>query len=194
MTTIEQPGRQDEARDSLPRSGSVSSCSDLLSCVVVAFMQNMWVRNPEKVKAMIARHGEDFRRRFIAYSLFRGCLTGRRLKAAFGVLCDDIVWEESTREIGGTANSYFPANLDHMIDVARTYKPRIVVTFGAAAWNAVCDVQEKSSCLDDCQFVRAMHPAARHPDIMGNLNEAADQLRRLVKQLNDKDQATANQR
>lgn len=67
-----------------------------------------------------------------------------------------------------------------MIDSIRTHKPTIVVTFGLIAWNAVCAVQEKSACLNDCKFVRAMHPAARHPDIIQNLNEAADQLRRLV--------------
>ena len=33
MTTLDQPGRPDEARDSVLRSGSVSSCNDLL-CVI----------------------------------------------------------------------------------------------------------------------------------------------------------------
>jgi hypothetical protein len=46
------------------------------------------------------------------------------------------------------------------------------------------DLQEKSGCMDNCQIVRAMHPASRHPDIMQNLNEAARQLRDLLKQPN----------
>lgn len=56
----------------------------------LAFLQNMWVKNPDRVKAMVQREGEEFRRRFMEYALFRGCLTGRRIKAAFGELCDEI--------------------------------------------------------------------------------------------------------
>lgn len=145
----------------------------------LAFLQNMWVKDPERVKAMVQRNGEEFRRQFMEFALFRGCLTGRRIKAAFGGLCDDIIWEETTREIAGDPKTIFPADIDHMIDSIRTHQPEIVVTFGLIAWNAVCAVQEKSQCLARAHFVRAMHPTARHPNIIQNLNEAAAQLRRL---------------
>lgn len=142
--------------------------------VTLAFMQNLWVRDPAKVKAMIDRHGEEFRRRAIKYALFAGCVSGRRLKQAFGPLCDEIVWDEITREIGGAANACFPPDFDHMVAVIKTVRPRIVLTFGVRARDAVCLVQENSDALKDCKFVRAMHPAARH---LLNLNEAARQLR-----------------
>ena len=51
---------------------------------VLAFLQNMWVIDPKRIEASITRHGEAYRRRLIAYALFAGCLTGRRLRMAFG--------------------------------------------------------------------------------------------------------------
>ena len=73
----------------------------------LAFLQNMWVRDPERVKRDIARYGEECRLTYIEYCLFAGCLTGRRLRQAFGEdLLDRIVWEESTREIAGNASRF----------------------------------------------------------------------------------------
>lgn len=37
---------------------------------IVAFLQNMWVKDPERVKQSIARYGEDYRLRFMRYALF----------------------------------------------------------------------------------------------------------------------------
>ena len=60
--------------------------------IILAFMQNIWVRNPEKVRAMLARYGDDFRLRFVKWALFRGCVSGRRLKLVLGAeLCDKFI-------------------------------------------------------------------------------------------------------
>lgn len=161
----------------------VKVSGELFGCVVLAFLQNQWVRRPEQVKAMIARHGEHFRLRFIRFALFRGCLTGRRLQQAFGAACDSIIWEETTREIGGTSHSWFPPDLDHMIDTIRTYRPTVVLSFGSSTWEALFRIQdEKSHCLDRCAIIRAPHPASRQADIMANLQLAAERMWKAVEQ------------
>jgi hypothetical protein len=75
---------------------------------IVAFLQNMWVRNPESARRILKR-APQVRERLIAYSLFAGCLTGRRLKAALGEeLCQSIVWEEASPVIADNAKDYHP--------------------------------------------------------------------------------------
>lgn len=137
---------------------------------ILAFMQNMWVRDPERVRADIEKHGEEFRLRFIEFALFRGCLTGRRLRAAFGDLCDEIVWEESTREIAGDPKAIFDPDPVHIKAVIVKHNPDVVITFGRIAGNAVAS-------LWDGRIVRAPHPAARQADIVEKLNQAARDLK-----------------
>jgi len=145
--------------------------------MTVAFLQNMWVKNPERVRADIQRHGEGFRLRFMKYALFAGCVTGRRLKAAFGDLCDEIVWEETTREIAGDPKTIFPAQPDHIRAVLEKYKPDVVLTFGAIARLVVLP-------LWSGRLIAAPHPAARQPDTIAKLQAAAAELRK-VKPDND---------
>ena len=143
--------------------------------MIVAFLQNMWGKNPAKVKAMLERtHPEserdELRLRLIKYSLFDGCLTGRRLRAAFGdVLCEAILWEESTREIAGDPKTIFPAQPEHIRAVLEKYQPGTVVTFGKIAANAVAP-------LWTGPIVHCPHPAARQSTVMDELKNAAKQL------------------
>ncbi len=56
---------------------------------IIAFLQNMWVRDPEKVRRSLEREEDleiraEHRLRYIEYALFAGCLTGRRLEALRG--------------------------------------------------------------------------------------------------------------
>lgn len=127
---------------------------------IVAFLQNQWFRDPEGVKAMMIEHPEQ-RERFIKAFLFMGCLTGRRLKSALGEkLCDQIVWEEISPEIGGHASSRFPSDLAHIKSVIEKHRPEIVVAFGALAKDGVravcCQTEVKHPCA-----MFAPHPAAR---------------------------------
>lgn len=135
----------------------------------VAFMQNQWVRDPERVKALIARHGEPYRRRLIATALFAGCLSGRRLKAAFGDACRRIVWEESTREIAGDPRTVFPADPVHIQAVIAEIKPTVVLTFGRIAGAAVVPLWTGN-------LIASPHPAARQADTMERLRYASQQL------------------
>src|SRR5580692_11689610 len=105
---------------------------------IVAFLQNQWFKEPERVKAMLALHDNDrvmqerVRRRLIHYALFAGCVTGRRLKKAFGNLTDKIIWEEGSREISGNASQFFPPDESHIRKIIDTERPDFILSFGRA--------------------------------------------------------------
>lgn len=136
---------------------------------IVAFLQNMWVRNPERMKQAFERDGETLRRRMIEYSLFAGCITGRRLKSAFGNLCDEIIWEETTREIADNPRTIFPSQPEHIKSVLKEFNPDVVITFGKIAEAAL-------KPLWVGVLICCPHPAARQFDVMEKLKLAAKQL------------------
>lgn len=128
---------------------------------IVAFLQNQWYRDPEGAKAMFARHPER-RERYISAFLFMGCLTGKRLQSVFGEeLCDGIVWEEISPEIGGHASSKFPADIAHITRVLETHKPTAVLAFGKIAGDAL------RSMSIGWAVIYGPHPAARNGAIEG---------------------------
>ncbi len=134
---------------------------------IIGVMQNMWVKDPDRMKKSIERYGEKHRRRFIHYSLFAGCKSGRVLKSIFGQeLCDKIIWEEASKEIGGKASSAFPADMEHLYQLICNEQPHIVIAFGKIASNALKKIV-KSDML-----IIAPHPAARHPTVMDDLSSA----------------------
>lgn len=147
--------------------------------MILAFLQNMWVRDPERIKRDIAKHGEELRLRFIEYALFAGCKTGRNLRKAFTEeVCDQIVWEETTREIAGDPKTIFPADLEHIAKCFQVHQPKVVLTFGAIAGEAVrpvlCKLDPKP------HHIHAHHPASRHVDSYKTLIEAAAKLKEYV--------------
>lgn len=147
---------------------------------IIAFLQNMWVRDPHRVRALIERDGEEFRRRIIEYSLFAGCVTGRRLRAAFGDLCDDIVWEESTREIAGNPRDVFPPDLEHIRTVLLSESPDCILAFGRIASGAV------GLCIPTgVPFYTAVHPAAR-VGAVASLSDVAARVRALAQILEER--------
>lgn len=148
--------------------------------VIVAFLQNQWFNDPDGVREILARHDERFRRRFLASTLFMGCLTGRRLCAAFGeALCGRIIWEEASREIGGRAASVFPPDLAHIHAVIAELRPTYVLTFGKVAMDGVA----RASTVGPLPFftvVAGPHPAARHATVCYELAEVAGFVRKAV--------------
>ena len=76
---------------------------------ILAFMQNMWVRDPQRIKDSIAKmpvhQRAEHRLRLIEYCLFAGCKSGRVLKKVFGPLCGEIIWEEASPEIAGDSKT-----------------------------------------------------------------------------------------
>lgn len=145
--------------------------------IVVAFLQNMWVCEPERYLDGLARHGEAFRQRAMIQFLFGGCLTGRRLKAAFGDLVKDIVWEEATREVAADSSTILPPQPHHIREVLERYQPDLVLTFGRVAGAAVAELWQGS-------LLPVPHPAARQKETVQKLSEAAWHVRLLLAQGN----------
>lgn len=146
---------------------------------ILAFLQNMWVNDPERVKKMIAEseHSERLRRHFIARALFAGCKTGRQLRKELGDLCDTIVWEEASREILGDPKIVPPANLDHMLKVVTEEKPKLVITFGNVAIEGYMAIQRWVRPVP--HWISSPHPAARHPACQHSFRDAMREVRSL---------------
>lgn len=147
---------------------------------ILAFMENMWLQPKSKDSfdrsyfRIKNEHGaiaaEEYRLKIIEYALFAGCVTGKRLKAAFGPkLIELIVWEESTRHIGTYPKQKFSADLTHMRKAIAHHRPRIIVTFGNTAGDALAAVWHGAS-------ERCIHPAARGSHIISELNQTGRRL------------------
>jgi hypothetical protein len=105
--------------------------------IILAFLQNQWFKDPERVREMYAEHPEH-RQRYIASFLFMGCTTGKRLEAAFGEdLCQEIIWEEASLEVAGYSAASFPADPVHIENTLLKFKPSVVLTFGKIASNGL---------------------------------------------------------
>jgi hypothetical protein len=131
---------------------------------IVAFLQNLWVKNPERVKQMFAAH-PDGREYMLRCLLFHGGRTGKILTASLGKeLISQIVWEESTTEISGDAKAIFPADLAHIRGVLNKHRPEAVVTFGKIAAQAVALV-DAGMRMEPADFTFELfhlpHPCAR---------------------------------
>jgi|SRR6185369_307404 len=126
---------------------------------IVAFLQNMWVRNPAKARAMIQRDPTGkLREKLIAYALFAGCLTGRRLKAALGEdYCSRIVWDECSPTIADNPKDYHAPDQRHIEAVIQKHQPDVVICFSKPACAVV-----RAACREDAMiFIPCCHPAAR---------------------------------
>jgi hypothetical protein len=137
---------------------------------ILAVLQNMWVKDPDSVRRMIERTPK-VRRRLIRYSLFAGCRTGRVLKDVFGeVRCNEIVWDESTREIAGNPRDTFPPDLAHLAALLEEVKPDVVLAFGRIASAAL------SSMVPAEKLIVGPHPTARQADTIQRLRSMAARL------------------
>lgn len=145
---------------------------------VLAFLQNQWFKNPEKVRRIYERHPE-MRNDLIRRYLFMGCLTGRRLETAFGEkVCEQIIWEESSAEIGGYAASRFPADPKHIANAIIKHSPEIVFAFGRIASDGVLAAMpqiEGHPTPIRFRLLTGPHPASRQ-DPMPRLREMAQVL------------------
>lgn len=152
---------------------------------IVAFMQNMWVRDPARVVSSLAsfegQHGTEAANRlwrnYVRRFLFAGCQTGRRLKAAFGEpLCEQIVWEESTREVCGNPRVIAKPQPAHIRAVLQAEQPLVVMVFGKVAARAVLPLLGES-----CKHILTLpHPAARQATVVKELEDRAAILRGII--------------
>lgn len=146
---------------------------------IVAFMQNMWVREPQRIHDQLARvkpsQREKLRSMLIHYCLFAGCLTGRRLKAAFGdELCEEIIWDEASPVICDNARHIPPADAVHILEVLKRHEPDIVIAFGKSARAALKELWQG-------HLICSPHPACRRIEDLLYLHQAARELHSLLK-------------
>lgn len=122
-----------------------------MKCVV--FLQNVWVRDPERVKRHLEGRDEKFRRSYIRRLLFAGGLTGRRIIEQFSDIIELIEFEEVSREILGDPKTIPEIDAEHVANVLQELQPDFVVTFGRVAYRALY-------CCGR-PVIRSPHPAYR---------------------------------
>lgn len=165
--------------------------------VILAFLQNMWVKNPESCRKIVERHAHepDFWNSWVRRLLFAGGLTGKRIIKVFGKeLAWEIIYDECTKEIAGDSKYCPKPDLKHIEEAIKKINPDIIITFGRVATKAVFDVTHSESCYgyqdirfdpyeqyEHIKFLVAPHPAARQPEKINELNEVAEEIKKLLK-------------
>ncbi len=146
---------------------------------ILAFLQNQWFKDPARMAKEYARWKQqwpdDYREKWVETWLFYGCLTGRRLRKAFGEdRCGEIVWENSSTGFHGKASAAPMADLLHMTNVINKHKPVIVLTFGRIPTDAVAKIEPGG------RVISGPHPAARGGLVVGELKGMAEELSRFL--------------
>jgi hypothetical protein len=141
---------------------------------ILAILQNMWVKDPEKVKSMLARDTTgQLRGRIIRYSLFAGCKTGRVLQDVFGEeLCTRIIWEEASPIIAADPHDYFPPDAAHVNAALDEHQPDLVVGFTSRGKRVLHSICHKRAIFS----IGSIHPAARGPCTRAELVRTRDSL------------------
>lgn len=148
------------------------------SPVILAFLQNQYFNQPERVAKLYAEHGTtpEGRAKLNAMLLFLKSLTGRRLKSAFGEeLCNKIIWEEASKDVGSVASHCPDPDPQHIKQCIEHFSPDIVLAFGKVAQSGV-----SSACGDmiiNFRYFEGPHPAARHATVISDLKAMADDVK-----------------
>lgn len=141
---------------------------------IVAFLQNQWFKHPERHVAFVQRYPK-LREQMIYRFLFAGCKTGQMLGLVFQERCKEIVWEETSRQIGGHAASLFPPDFTHIVNVCRKHNPDIILAFGKQATDAL----QKRNGLE--YLICGPHPANRRNSTLEKLKDMRLRLEALEK-------------
>jgi hypothetical protein len=150
---------------------------------VLAILQNQWFNDPVGAERVYARHAGDWDRRakLNAAYLFFGCLTGKRILAAFGEdMRFKIIWEEASPKKAGKSSGAFPADPQHIRTIIEHHKPDVVLTFGRIAANGLLSALRILDSAKTTRFavIGGPHPAARHATVCAELAAMAAELRR----------------
>lgn len=144
--------------------------------VLLAFLQNQWFNEPQRVQKVFERYPEQ-RRDLIREFLFMGCRSGRNLLKAFGKeLCSHhIVWEEVSPEIGGYSASVFPPDPDHIQNTLDEVQPDLVLLFGRIPERGVLPLWKGPHLIGP-------HPTARGKDTQALLSRMSRELQTYLSQ------------
>jgi len=139
---------------------------------ILAFLQNMWVHAHQVLGVSRCHPISNAREDMIRYALFAGCLTGRRLKQAFGkTLCDCIIWQEASPVVSSNSRDYHSPNEAHIRAVLDKHTPDLVLIMTMRGADQI------ERIIHDCRgdmfpIVKCPHPAARAQDTTARLAEA----------------------
>lgn len=149
---------------------------------ILVFMQNMWVKEPAKVQVVLDRHKDkpDFWNRMVKSLLFSGCITGKRIKQAFGDLTTDMIFDESTKEILNNPRDVPKADLVHMRNTILRIRPDAILTFGNHAAKGLDKIITSPYVFYHIRIPKhifnAPHPAARQPETITRLKNIAQSI------------------
>jgi hypothetical protein len=142
---------------------------------ILAFMQNQWFHDPERIKALMERY-QDQRNSMIARFLFAtGNKSGNRLRSVFGETVNQIIWEEASSQLGDRAGSVFPADLEHMVSAIAKHQPEVIVCFGRIASDGIRKLLMEDRISESIRIFYGPHPSAR---------QSLADLRSVVEQIN----------
>jgi len=155
----------------IPVLGSFTiACMDLLNLL------------PAKVQAALKRSDNpDTWNQWCKILLFQGCITGKRIKAVFGDLVDDMIFDQSTKEILNNPREVPKADLKHMRNTILRIRPDTIITFGNHTTKALHKIITSPDMWYHIRIPKiifnAPHPAARQPDTIAKLKSVAEKLR-----------------
>lgn len=155
--------------DQLTEAITATSSNTGGNVTVLGLLQNMWVREPERVRQMIDARPAA-RDRIVAVHM-PNSHTGRRLRKAFGTLMGNICWDNACSEIGGQASASPKPDYAHVNAVLRRIEPAVVLAFGNAAKDAM------RQAVYDGHLIEGPHPAARQRTVTAELQRMAAELR-----------------
>ena len=147
---------------------------------IMGLLQNTWAYSPERVVTWFA--DSKLRNRKIAMLLFGSrCLTGRRLRKAFGPLCDNIVWENATLIVSGQASGHPPGDPEHVTAAIARIDPDILLVFGKVAADTF--LNSERGRYHDCRVIYGPHPANRRKDTPQQLEDMQRELDRVMREM-----------
>lgn len=151
---------------------------------VMVLLQCQWFNDPARARQVLSTYitlkGDPGWNRFVRDMLFMGCLTGNRIRDAFGedfcwdsVVAGRVVFEETSKDMGDRPSAVFPPDPKHLVASVRYHRPGLVVALGRVAAQAMEIGEVVAELPVGCKIVWAPHPAARGPDTMDKLRRAA---------------------
>lgn len=176
------------------RSSALSQCPTGEKRVL-CLLQNQWFKDPERAKKLLKTHQKheggywEGRYRFIRDMLFMGCLTGKRIEAAFGKeLCDygGMIFEEASPEIHGDPRHSPEPDKDHVMHALQYYQPGVLVVLGKTAEQAALPMfydppPSAYPYFYKTKIIIAPHPAARGLKVFSELSLAADKVKEYLR-------------
>lgn len=110
------------------------------------------------------RNGQDWPSRRHYLAALACSMTGQRLRVSLGdPLYRRVYWSNASPRVGLGPSAVFPADLQHMAKVLADRRPRLILTYGRIASEAVFSAIQMSG-LCEVEVVVYNHPNARGLD------------------------------